>query len=74
LEILKVSTELIDIEELRPPAEDAGEGVKDARFTTAMERAGGIVIVSPFWFWGIKTNQNGLYGCVERTKAQPEFV
>src|SRR5438046_2236761 len=42
-----VTTDLIDIAELRLPVDDAGEGVKDGSFSTAMERADGIVIVSP---------------------------
>ena len=42
-----VSTELIDIAELNLPVDDAGEGVKDARFSTAMERADAIVVVTP---------------------------
>jgi NAD(P)H-dependent FMN reductase len=42
-----VTTELIDIAELKLPVDDAGEGVKDSRFSAAMERADAIVIVSP---------------------------
>src|SRR5437867_13422039 len=42
-----VTTELIDITELNLPVDDAGEAVKDPRFSTAMERADAIVIVSP---------------------------
>jgi NAD(P)H-dependent FMN reductase len=42
-----VVTSLIDIGELALPVDDAGEGVKDARFSAAMERADAIVIVSP---------------------------
>jgi NAD(P)H-dependent FMN reductase len=42
-----VSSELIDIGELRLPVDDAGEAVKDPRFSTAMEQADAIVIVSP---------------------------
>ena len=42
-----VVTELIDIADLKVPIDDAGEGVKDARFSAAMERADAIVIVTP---------------------------
>jgi NAD(P)H-dependent FMN reductase len=42
-----VTTELIDIAELKIPVDDAGEEAKDPRFASAMERADGIVIVSP---------------------------
>lgn len=42
-----VTTEVIDIAELQLPVDDAGEGVKDARFSSAMERADAIVIVTP---------------------------
>ncbi len=42
-----VVTELIDIAELSLPVDDAGEGVKDPRFSEAMVRADGIVIVAP---------------------------
>lgn len=42
-----VTTELIDIAELNLPVDDAGEAVKDPRFSAAMERADAIVIVTP---------------------------
>ena len=42
-----VIAELIDIAELNIPVDDAGEGIKDARFSAAMERADAIVIVTP---------------------------
>jgi len=42
-----VTTELIDIGELKIPVDDAGENAKDPRFSAAMERADAIVIVSP---------------------------
>ena len=42
-----ISSELIDIAELNLPVDDAGEAVKDPRFSAAMERADAIVIVSP---------------------------
>jgi len=42
-----VRTQLIDIRELNLRVDDAGEAVKDPRFSEAMERADAIVIVSP---------------------------
>ena len=42
-----VETELIDIRELRLPADDAGESIKDARFSEQMSRADALVIVAP---------------------------
>jgi NAD(P)H-dependent FMN reductase len=42
-----IATELIDIEALKLPVDDAGEAVKDPRFSAAMERADAIVIVTP---------------------------
>jgi NAD(P)H-dependent FMN reductase len=42
-----VHTELIDIVDLKIPVDDAGEAIKDPRFSTAMERADAIVIVTP---------------------------
>ena len=42
-----VTTQLIDIAQLSLPVDDAGEQVKDARFSAAMERADAVVIVSP---------------------------
>ena len=42
-----VETELIDISELRFPADDAGEQIKDQRFSAACERADGLVLVVP---------------------------
>src|SRR5262245_17278926 len=42
-----ITSELIDIGELNLPFDDAGEAVKDPRFSAAMERADAIVIVSP---------------------------
>ncbi len=42
-----VMTELIDIAELNLPVDDAGEAVKDPRFSSAMERADAVVIVTP---------------------------
>jgi NAD(P)H-dependent FMN reductase len=42
-----VETELIDIRELAFPTDDAGEQIKDANFSATMERADGLVIVTP---------------------------
>jgi NAD(P)H-dependent FMN reductase len=42
-----ITSEMIDIGELKIPVDDAGEAVKDPRFSAAMERADAIVIVSP---------------------------
>jgi NAD(P)H-dependent FMN reductase len=42
-----VESELIDIRELNFLAHDAGEQIKDAKFSAACERADGLVIVTP---------------------------
>lgn len=42
-----VETELIDIRELNFPGNDAGEQIKDAKFSATCERADGLVIVTP---------------------------
>ena len=42
-----VKTELIDIRDLKLPVDDAGEAIKDPKFSAAMTRADGIVIVAP---------------------------
>ena len=42
-----VHTELIDIAELHFPVDDAGEQIKDTRFSELCERADGFVIVTP---------------------------
>jgi NAD(P)H-dependent FMN reductase len=42
-----VETELIDISTLPLPINDAGEAIKDPRFAGEMDRADGLVIVSP---------------------------
>ena len=42
-----VETELIDIRDLRFPIDDAGEQIKDAKFSETCNRADGFVIVSP---------------------------
>src|SRR5215204_3658183 len=42
-----VESEFIDIRELKLPNEDAGEQIKDARFSKICERADGLVLVVP---------------------------
>ena len=42
-----VESELIDIRELHFPVDDAGEQIKDAKFSAACERADCLVIVTP---------------------------
>jgi NAD(P)H-dependent FMN reductase len=42
-----VESDLIDIRELNFPASDAGEQIKDTKFSAACERADGLVIVTP---------------------------
>lgn len=42
-----VETELIDIREIPLPATDAGEAIKDARFSETVMRADGLIIVAP---------------------------
>ena len=42
-----VETELIDICELKMPIDDAGEAIKDPRFSATVERADGLIIVTP---------------------------
>ena len=42
-----VETELIDIRELNFPGNDAGEQIKDTRFSAACARADGLVLVTP---------------------------
>jgi NAD(P)H-dependent FMN reductase len=42
-----VETELIDIRELALPTDDAGEQIKDPKFSATVERADGLVIVTP---------------------------
>lgn len=42
-----VETELIDVRDLKFPLDDAGEAIKDPKFSEAMKRADGIVIVTP---------------------------
>ena len=42
-----VETELIDIRELNFPVDDAGESIKDSKFSKTIERADGLIIVMP---------------------------
>ena len=42
-----VETELIDIRDLNFAVDDAGEQIKDAKFSAVCERADGLVIVAP---------------------------
>lgn len=42
-----VETQLVDIGELRFPADDAGEQIKDLEFSATCERADGLVLVVP---------------------------
>ena len=42
-----VESDLIDIRELNFPTNDAGEQIKDTKFSAACERADGLVIVTP---------------------------
>ena len=42
-----VETELIDIRDLKFPIDDAGEQIKDVKFSAVCERADGLVIVTP---------------------------
>jgi len=42
-----ITTELIDIARLNLPVDDAGEAIKDPRFSASMERSDAVVIVTP---------------------------
>lgn len=42
-----VETELIDVRDLKLPTDDAGEAIKDARFSEACARADALVLVVP---------------------------
>jgi NAD(P)H-dependent FMN reductase len=42
-----ITTELIDIAGLSLPVDDAGEAIKDPRFSASMERSDALVIVTP---------------------------
>src|SRR5436305_9384528 len=43
----EVETELIDIRDIKLPIDDAGEAIKDSKFSAQMSRADGLVIVTP---------------------------
>jgi NAD(P)H-dependent FMN reductase len=42
-----IETELIDLRDLKFTVEDAGEAIKDPKFSATMERADGLVLVVP---------------------------
>ena len=42
-----ITTELIDIARLNLPVDDAGEAIRDPRFSASMERSDAVVIVTP---------------------------
>jgi NAD(P)H-dependent FMN reductase len=42
-----VETELIDIRDIKVAADDAGEAIKDSKFSALVERADGLVLVVP---------------------------
>ncbi len=42
-----MTTELIDIREIQLPIDDAGEAIKDAKFSATVERADGLILVVP---------------------------
>jgi NAD(P)H-dependent FMN reductase len=42
-----ITTEVIDIARLNLPVDDAGEAIKDPRFSASMERSDAVVIVTP---------------------------
>jgi NAD(P)H-dependent FMN reductase len=42
-----IASELIDIASLNLPVDDAGEAIKDARFSASMEHSDAIVVVTP---------------------------
>jgi NAD(P)H-dependent FMN reductase len=42
-----VETELIDVRKLNLPTDDSGEQIKDPKFSATVERADGLVIVTP---------------------------
>jgi NAD(P)H-dependent FMN reductase len=70
-----VVTELIDIAELPLPADDAGEAIRDAAFAEKMERADGLVIVSPEYnhsFPGLL--KHALDSCLEQYIHKPAAV
>ena len=42
-----IETEFIDLRDLKFPSDDAGEAIKDPKFSATMERADGLVLVVP---------------------------
>jgi len=42
-----IETELIDIREVKLPIDDAGEAIKDERFSATVMRADALIIVAP---------------------------
>ena len=49
-----VETDLIDIRNLGFPVDDAGEAIKEPKFSEAMNRADGVVLVVPEYNHGIR--------------------
>ena len=43
----EVETELIDIRNIRLPVDDAGEAIKDPKFSTTVSSADGLILVVP---------------------------
>ncbi|TMA35196.1 MAG: NAD(P)H-dependent oxidoreductase [Deltaproteobacteria bacterium] len=67
-----VTTELIDIAQLPLPADDAGEAIRDAGFAEKMERADGLVVVTPEYnhsFPGLL--KHALDSCLEQYIHKP---
>jgi NAD(P)H-dependent FMN reductase len=65
-------TELIDIAELPLPADDAGEAIRDPGFAAKMERADGLVVVTPEYnhsFPGLL--KHALDSCLEQYIHKP---
>jgi NAD(P)H-dependent FMN reductase len=70
-----VQSELIDIAELSLPVDDAGEAIRDADFAAKMERADGLVIVSPEYnhsFPGLL--KHALDSCLEQYIHKPAAI
>jgi NAD(P)H-dependent FMN reductase len=67
-----VVTELIDIAQLPLPVDDAGEAIRDAGFAETMERADGLVVVTPEYnhsFPGLL--KHALDSCLEQYIHKP---
>ena len=67
-----VVTELVDIAQLPLPADDAGEAIRDADFAAKMERADGLVVVTPEYnhsFPGLL--KHALDSCLEQYIHKP---